>query len=218
MKNDNRRWRTRIKLFFELAFWRYKKVREGSLGNRHYKFFYTTYFSMTEQEYAGKTILDIGCGPRGSLEWAEMAAERIGLDPLADAYLKMGASSHKMTYVKGNAEKIPFPDGYFDFVSSFNSLDHVGDARKAAGEILRVLKKGGILLLIVDIHPRPTLTEPQTLWWNAAAKYFRGFEILEEKKLESVRRGKIYKNLRSAVPLRTPGKDRGVLTLKLLKR
>ena len=30
---------------------------------------------------------DIGCGPRGSLEWATMAAERVGLDPPVNKYL-----------------------------------------------------------------------------------------------------------------------------------
>jgi len=55
--------------------------------------------------------LDIGCGPRGSLEWADMTKERYGLDPLANEYLKLGADKHKMKYVASGAEKIPFEDG-----------------------------------------------------------------------------------------------------------
>jgi ubiquinone/menaquinone biosynthesis C-methylase UbiE len=34
---------------------------------------------------------------------------------------------HGMTYVAARSEEIPFPEGYFDVVSSFNSLDHVDD-------------------------------------------------------------------------------------------
>jgi ubiquinone/menaquinone biosynthesis C-methylase UbiE len=109
-----------MKLFFELAFWKFKKSKEGSLGNMHYKYFFTTYFSIPESFYHEKRVLDIGCGPRGSLEWADMAKERYGIDPLADRYLKMGASRQKMQYIKGDAEALPFESEYFDVISSFN--------------------------------------------------------------------------------------------------
>ena len=29
---------------------------------------------------SGMRVLDVGCGPRGSLEWATMAARRVGID------------------------------------------------------------------------------------------------------------------------------------------
>ena len=98
----------KVKEFFELYYWKYKKTKEKQLGNSHYKFFFTTYFSLDEKFYRDKTVLDIGCGPRGSLEWANMAKERIGLDPLADKYLKLGAENHQMTYVNGYTEELPF--------------------------------------------------------------------------------------------------------------
>src|SRR5690349_8834862 len=68
----------------EMAYWKKKKDEEGELRNDHYKFLYTTHWDLDDQYYAGKKILDIGCGPRGSLEWADQAAERIGLDSLVD--------------------------------------------------------------------------------------------------------------------------------------
>src|SRR4029079_10710133 len=101
--------------------------------------FYTSHFGLSASDYAGKRILDIGCGPRGSLEWADMTAERVGLDPLADEYLKLGAKNHKMSYVAAPSEKIPFPDGHFDVVCSFNSLDHVDDIPTTINKIIRVV-------------------------------------------------------------------------------
>ena len=31
---------------------------------------YTVVFGLTRDDFAGKAVLDVGCGPRGSLEWA----------------------------------------------------------------------------------------------------------------------------------------------------
>lgn len=110
-----------IKEFCELSYWKLKKLQNRKLDNSHYRHFYTTYFSLSEELYENKTILDIGCGPRGSLEWADMAKKRIGVDPLADKYLKMEAKNHVKAYV----ENLPFPVNYFDAICSFNSLDHI---------------------------------------------------------------------------------------------
>ena len=75
-----------------------------------------------------------------------MAGLRIGLDPLVNEYYKLdgGTLSHKMKYVCGYSEDMPFPDETFDFVFSINSLDHVDDLDETISEIKRVLKIGGI--------------------------------------------------------------------------
>jgi ubiquinone/menaquinone biosynthesis C-methylase UbiE len=111
-------------------------------------------------DYAGKNILDVGCGPRGSLEWASMARERVGIDSLISKYRALGIDRHAMKYVDAPAEKIPFGTGYFDFVTSFNSLDHVDDLEKAISEIARVTKPEGTFLLICEVNHEPTETEP----------------------------------------------------------
>jgi 2-polyprenyl-3-methyl-5-hydroxy-6-metoxy-1,4-benzoquinol methylase len=93
----------------EMAYWRSELAAEGRLTNEWYLQFYTSTFDLEPSFYAGKRILDIGCGPRGSLEWADMAAERVGLDSLVPMYLKMGADRHKMTYVAASSDAIPLP-------------------------------------------------------------------------------------------------------------
>lgn len=206
-----------FKEFFELGYWKIMKLISKDLTkNSHYKYFYTDNFSISEEYYRDKIILDIGCGPRGSLEWADMAKERIGMDPLADQYLKMGAKAHKMSYVKAYVEDIPFPDDYFDIISSFNSLDHVESMELACREIRRVLKPGGLFLLLVDIHTKPTLTEPQTMNWNFIKEYFPDFEVLEEKHLERTKTYRIYTNVRNNKHV-IDGSASGVLTAKIKK-
>lgn len=85
----------------ELRFWSENVEKEGVLQNSFYEKFYTSDFKINPEEYDGKAILDIGCGSRGSLEWADMAGLRIGLDPLVNEYYKLdgGTLSHKMKYV-----------------------------------------------------------------------------------------------------------------------
>ncbi|WP_395807635.1 class I SAM-dependent methyltransferase [Daejeonella sp.] len=207
-----------FKEFFELGYWKIVKLLSKNLNNNsHYKYFYTSNFALSEEFYKDKIILDIGCGPRGSLEWAEMAKERIGLDPLAEQYIKMGAKDHKMTYIKAYVENIPFPDNYFDVICSFNSLDHVDNLETACKEIKRTLKKNGLFLLMVDIHTLPTLTEPQTMSWNFINEQFPEFEIIEEKHLERTETYKIYTNVRNSKPVDDSSK-KGVLTAKIKKK
>ena len=147
----------------ELAYWTYKKKSEGVLSCEHYKYFYTSQFGLDESSYINKVILDIGCGPRGSLEWASMALRRIGLDPLADEYLRLGANLHSMEYITAHSEKIPLRSGECDVVCSFNSLDHVESIGRTIQEIKRVTRAGGYFLLLVEVNHPPTTCEPHQL-------------------------------------------------------
>jgi SAM-dependent methyltransferase len=155
--------RRAVKERAEFAFWNGRAAEEGVLSNGHYSHFYTNFFGLTPEDYKGKAIIDIGCGPRGSLEWAHDARERVGLDSLVNEYRGLGIERHKMRYVDAPAESIPFPASHFDFVTSFNALDHVEDLGAALAEIRRVLKPDGTFLLIVEANHEPTVTEPVTI-------------------------------------------------------
>src|ERR1700750_1603884 len=80
----------------ELAYWRERTGIEGTLRNAHYETLYTDMFRVDRDFYRGKRVLDIGCGPRGSLEWAIEAQERVGLDPLVEQYKDLGIHRHAM--------------------------------------------------------------------------------------------------------------------------
>jgi ubiquinone/menaquinone biosynthesis C-methylase UbiE len=168
----------------EIAYWQSRLSAEGQLSNNHYLYSYTSAFDLKPSFYAGKRILDIGCGPRGSLEWADVAAERVGLDPLVPQYLKMGAQHHKMTYVAASSDAIPFPAGHFDVVCSLNSLDHVADFDKTVAEIKRVTRSGGLFLLVTEVNHPPTATEPIDLPWSISKTFLDAFSLLNEKRYE----------------------------------
>lgn len=206
----------KYKLKAEYAYWLIKRLLFHKLSNQHYKYFFTDYFGINKNQYTNKNILDIGCGPRGSLEWADMANERIGLDPLSNKYKKLGILYHKMKYIDGVAEHIPFESEYFDYVTSFNSFDHFDDIDKAVKEIYRVLKRGGLFLLITDIHNYPKICEPQCISWNITNKLGEFFKIIEEKRIKGKR---MYKSIRKYKLCDNDNlPPTGILTLKMKKK
>ena len=173
----------------ELAFWRKRVTAEGILSNAHYEPLYTTMFELPKSFFDRKRILDIGCGPRGSLEWAVNARQRLGLDPLAAGYRAFGTASHRMVYVGARAEQMPFVDGQFDVVTSLNSLDHVDNLLDVLDEVSRVTRPGGSFLLEVEVGHEPTPTEPNALWFDVTDVLLGSYELIYERRFEMPIRG-----------------------------
>ncbi len=163
----------------ELAHWIGEALQKKD--NDHFYYFYTEEFGFDLSCFKDKRLLDIGCGPSGSLEWAVTAKERIGIDPLAKEYLWLGAWKHKMKYLAVGSEEIPFNDKHFDFIFSFNALDHVDNLAASCKEISRVLKPGGYFLLITDCNHPPTITEPTFLPPNLAEVYFPDLDVIDQE-------------------------------------
>jgi SAM-dependent methyltransferase len=174
----------RAKYLYESLYWWRRKADEQLLGNDWYEALFTTRVGLDREVYAGRRVLDIGCGPRGSLEWADHAARRVGLDPLVPVYRRLGIDQHAMEYVAAPAEQMPFPDASFDIVTSINSLDHVDHLAATIEEISRVLAPGGLLLIVVEVGHAPTIAEPHRLGWDLAARFGDGFEVEREEHLE----------------------------------
>ncbi len=207
--------RTAVKRRVELAYWRLHLRRTGRLANSHFAAAYTDGFGLPAAHFRAKRMLDIGCGPLGTLEWATEAATRVGVDPLAEAYLALNRGTQAMTYVTAPAERLPFPDGSFDIVSLFNALDHVEDPDAAAAEAARVLAPGGDLLLLCEIDHAPTLTEPHRLT-EALLGAFPGCSILSRRTCALRADHDIYRTLRESAPRADLGAP-GLLVARLAR-
>jgi len=209
----------------ELAFWRSRLDRQGTLTNDHYEYFYTAHFNWDKAAYRGKHVLDIGCGPRGSLEWAAEASLRVGLDPLAGAYRQLGTKRHSMYYVAGGAERLPCASGAFDVVCAFNSLDHVDDLARAIDEIKRVLAPGGTFLLISETHRRPTLLEPSAYSSDIVTRFQPELTLVEQRQVAYTifspeGFGDIYQSLRRGTPFdhKDASERSGILSARFCKQ
>jgi SAM-dependent methyltransferase len=126
---------------------------------------YPEALKIPRDHFAGKTVLDLGCGPY-PLSIAFEDCHIIGLDPLVREYEAAGFPlsefADRVTFVRGFAEDMPFSSQSFDAVISVNAIDHVDDFASAAREISRVLKKDGVLRMQVHYHA-PTKLEPNAL-------------------------------------------------------
>lgn len=104
----------------------------------------------------GMHLLDVGVGTGlVACEAARILGDptRVtGLDP-SPGMLENARVPKGIKLVEGSAERIPFPDASFDFVSMGYALRHIGDLSMAFGEFLRVLKPGGRLCILEVTRP-----------------------------------------------------------------
>jgi demethylmenaquinone methyltransferase/2-methoxy-6-polyprenyl-1,4-benzoquinol methylase len=108
----------------------------------------------------GMRVLDVACGPglvtQCALSLVGPSGLVVGLDP-SIGMLREAQKGPCRNLVRGVGESLPFPDGYFDFVSMGYALRHVPDLGTAFAEFRRVLKSGGIVLLLEISRPRSSL-------------------------------------------------------------
>ncbi len=102
----------------------------------------------------GIDILEVGCGTGAVLECvrnelAEAAGSVYGLDQDRRA-LRFADRGKPFRLIEGNAEKLPFPNGSFDFVFCHYLLLWVKDPEKVLREMKRVTAKGGICAAIAE--------------------------------------------------------------------
>ncbi|OGZ05816.1 MAG: hypothetical protein A2845_03360 [Candidatus Lloydbacteria bacterium RIFCSPHIGHO2_01_FULL_49_22] len=93
-----------------------------------------------------KRVLDIGAGGSG---YNKFFPNRLTVD----------IDPARNPEIVGDIESLPFKDGEFEFILCTEVLEHVNDPFKAVGELSRVLKSGGTLLLttrfMYPIHDAP---------------------------------------------------------------
>jgi SAM-dependent methyltransferase len=97
----------------------------------------------------GRRILDAGCGTGNNLAHFRRFGRTLGVD-LSDEALRF-CRGRGVAAARGSLLALPFPDGRFDAVTSFDVIYHrwVQDDRAAVREMARVLAPGGLLLLRV---------------------------------------------------------------------
>jgi len=102
--------------------------------------------------FEGTVVLDVGCGIGQQLLAPELAAcaERVGVDPDAEAIDYGRARFPELQLVVGRAERLPFDDGRFDLVFSRVALPYT-DLRRSLAEIRRVARPGARVWL--TLHP-----------------------------------------------------------------
>ena len=119
-------------------------------------------------------------------------------DMLAIARSRAQGLGRNVVLQEADAHALPFPDGSFDTVLCTYSLCNIPDPHRAVGEMKRVLKPGGRLILVDHIRSSST----PVLWIQKAIEMFtrrvegehmtrrpleyveaHGFEVVERQRL-----------------------------------
>ncbi len=128
----------------------------------------------------GEAVLDLGCG-LGDFA-GELAAHGglvTGCD-VAETALALARGRHPgIEFVLTGAEELPFADESFDVVWAGEVLEHVQDLLGLLGEVRRVLRPGGRLLLSTPAHGAP-----RRLWLGLSR---RAFEATFDPRSDHVR-------------------------------
>ena len=129
-------------------------------------------------------LVDFGCGNGAqTLLFRDRFDRLTGLDIVPEQTAAFGEAAARLgVAVRARAElagdgALPLPDGDADVVTSFTVLEHVADEQQALGELRRVLKPGGLLVVSVpnrwwlfethgaDLPLLPWNRVPLVSWW-----------------------------------------------------
>jgi SAM-dependent methyltransferase len=152
----------------ELAYWKGRyEMEKGKFKNSWYERYMLGIAGEQNHDFIkNKIIADFGCGPRGSLLWADLAQLRIGIDVNVDVYadeFKDDIISHGMIYLKSTENVIPIPSDFVDIMFTMNAIDHVDSFSAMCSEIIRVIKPGGYFYGSFNLEEQPNINEPQRL-------------------------------------------------------
>jgi ubiquinone/menaquinone biosynthesis C-methylase UbiE len=97
---------------------------------------------------SGSRILDCGCGTGHNLGWLRDFGAVVGID-LNWTGLGFARTRGNSGIAQATVAKLPFPDGTFDLVTSFDVIYSLEDEVETAAiaEMFRVLRPGGFLVL-----------------------------------------------------------------------
>jgi len=125
-------------------FWT-EKMREESLD-------------LVDWEDGQLRVVDVGAGTgfttQGIIKRARAASVTlIDQSPHQLAKAKAKADLASCTFLEGDAENLPFEDNAFDRYVSSGSIEYWPDPQRGIAEALRVVKPGGVALLIGPLEP-----------------------------------------------------------------
>ena len=110
------------------------------------------------------TLLDIGYADETTASATKKIFPKLtitGLDKYGEAIKYAKNTKPSMTFIQGDAHKLPFKKTIFDYVLAIETLKHLHDPSLVLSKISRVLKKNGYLIVVQDTDNWLF----KTVWW-----------------------------------------------------
>jgi SAM-dependent methyltransferase len=116
-------------------------------------------------------VLDVGCGT-GSLSTTlaetTKAARVVAIDPSTPflEYARAHNTDRRLTFEVGDAQALPYEDAAFDAALALLVVNFIPDAKKAASEMRRVTRAGGVMA--TAMWDNTGRNELMNTFWGAA--------------------------------------------------
>ena len=106
---------------------------------------------------AGRRVLDVGCGRGGTVHvikamFNALTITGLDLSPEAIAFCRQAHADPQVSFLEGDAERLPFDSGSFDVVTNVESSHSYPDVGAFYAGVFRVLSPGGSFLY-TDLQP-----------------------------------------------------------------
>ena len=124
---------------------RYDDQRGGRVPGGYHDLIDELELGFLERFARGRSVLEVGCGTGLLLERMLHFAEKAKGVDLSPGMLAR-ARERGLDVVEGSATELPFESDTFDVACSFKVLAHVRDIRQALGEMVRVVRPGGVVV------------------------------------------------------------------------
>lgn len=132
---------------------------------------------VSDEDLASRQVLDIGCG----YGWFELNALRCGVQKIVGLEISEGdltaaresISDARAEFITGSGVSLPFIDGSFDTVVSWEVLEHLpkGTENQMFREVSRVLRKDGIFYLSTPYRSFfSNISDPA--WWLIGHRHY----------------------------------------------
>ena len=124
-----------------------KYLDEGLRG--HGPEFFAGYHDMVRKFVPpGSMVLEAGCGTGASCALLAGDGYRVTGTDLSEMFLDRSLESEAVKLMAADVSALPFADGQFDAVLSHQMIEHVVPVARALAEMGRVVKPGGLVLLM----------------------------------------------------------------------
>lgn len=95
-------------------------------------------------------ILDVGCGSgKIMIELQRRGWQTHGVDTILTQGRQRGLTLKKVNL---QSDRLPFPANYFKAIICLDTLEHIANDRRLAGEVARVTQPGGIIIISVPAY------------------------------------------------------------------
>jgi len=145
-----------------------------------------------EHDFARKRVLDLGSGFGGrTIHYAQAGGPAlcVGID-IDEVGVSEGSKFARylgqtnLQFVLGRGEQLPFKENAFDYVLSYDVLEHVNDFEHVFQEVYRVLRKGGRFLSVFPPYYGPMghhIKRTKLPWINVFFSTEKTYEVLRKE-------------------------------------